>query len=303
MAPIPWSRQVYRLNPNLNSTLYFADPKAGSFKAQTNNWGFRDRDFILSENAFPRVMVLGDSYTFGYANKVQDAFPQATETILRQKLEIPARIMNLGIPGYDTIQEEALLEVLGPQLNPDIVVLSYVMNDAEPPWEAITDPRILYQYAFSWIWEDLALGINKVIFAHQKWHTRKLLTSHPYIKSFEPHNVNWRSSKEAIGKMADFCAIRKIRFLAVILPDPNEPFNEHYPDLVIHEAVQSWAKEFQFDVLDLWDIFKGRDNSKLRVWGDGHPNARYHALVAEALSEKVHAVIPSLRRQLLSSNQ
>ena len=66
----------------------------------------------------------------------EDTYPARTAALLQH--EHPSgsprfEAYNLGVCGYNTTQELALLEHLGLKLLPDCVVLGYVLNDAEPP--------------------------------------------------------------------------------------------------------------------------------------------------------------------------
>ncbi|NVK12667.1 MAG: hypothetical protein HWE35_00640 [Rhodobacteraceae bacterium] len=75
-----------------------------------------------------RILLLGDSFTFGAANAVQDSWA----ALLEQRLAAGDRaveIINAGVPGYDTSQQALYLERLYGSLQPDIVLVSFMTND------------------------------------------------------------------------------------------------------------------------------------------------------------------------------
>jgi len=90
---------------------------------QHNNFGFRDKEFIL-ESQKKKILILGDSFAYGYDSEVGDRFSE----ILDNNLE-NCEIFNLGVSGYSTDQEYLLLKEYFHLINPDVVYLFYHHND------------------------------------------------------------------------------------------------------------------------------------------------------------------------------
>lgn len=141
----------------------FTDRVRREFPAQIriNNLGFRGRD--LSEGRPPgtlRVMVLGDSYTFGDHVDTAESYPARLEEILAQRIAAlppaarasqpgaagtfepapgrkdppPGRhgaveVINAGVNGYGIRDARMLWEKAGGRLNPDIVIVTFSPND------------------------------------------------------------------------------------------------------------------------------------------------------------------------------
>ena len=157
-----FSAEPWRLVPGSPLIFRLAEDHAGRIPLgtsrktvpyRTNADGFRDPDARRRRPGVPRVLVLGDSFTFGWGVLDEQPYPQRTETLLRaQGLDV--EVINAGIPGYNTEQEAHLLDELMPRYQPDLVVLSYVVNDAEPQANAPQPPTVTYRYVRSWIWED-----------------------------------------------------------------------------------------------------------------------------------------------------
>lgn len=127
-APSTVLRFVYDGNPRG----YF--DASNAVDHTTNSLGFRGGEFTASkDSATTRIAFLGDSFTFGEGVKDGNVYPQQVAQQLHRRF--PGRrfeAYNFGVGGYNTTQELFLLRNLVLKFQPDIVVLGYVPNDAEP---------------------------------------------------------------------------------------------------------------------------------------------------------------------------
>ena len=97
-----------------------------------NAEGFRDREFpgTKPEGAF-RVVCLGDSWTFGANVGQEQTYPRQLEARLRALFpERRVEVLNLGVLGYTSFQGLQLLKQRALQLEPDLVVIGFGMNDS-----------------------------------------------------------------------------------------------------------------------------------------------------------------------------
>jgi len=100
--------------------------------ARTNALGFRDtREYSLAKTPGTfRIIVLGDSVTFGHGALFETAYPYLLEQRLREwRPDVKWEVWNLGIPGYNTAQELAYLNEVGQRYAPDLVVVGFFTND------------------------------------------------------------------------------------------------------------------------------------------------------------------------------
>lgn len=97
-----------------------------------NALGFRDRrDYSLDKppNTF-RILVFGDSVTFGHGTLDTTTYPYLLEQRLRQwRPDVNWEVWNLGVPGYNTRQELTYLAEIGPRAKPDLAVIGFYPND------------------------------------------------------------------------------------------------------------------------------------------------------------------------------
>lgn len=114
-----------RLSPNYDG--WFA-----GVPAHTNSLGFRDtREYsVVKPPGTFRILVLGDSVTFGHGALYETSYPYLLEQRLREwRPEVKWEVWNLGVPGYNTLQELAYLEQVGERYAPDLVVVGFFLND------------------------------------------------------------------------------------------------------------------------------------------------------------------------------
>jgi hypothetical protein len=99
---------------------------------QINTLGFRDdREYALAKSPRTfRIIVLGDSVTFGHGSIFEHSYPRLLEDRLRAwRADIDWQVWNLGVPGYNTSQELAHLLEVGPAFQPDLVIVGFYEND------------------------------------------------------------------------------------------------------------------------------------------------------------------------------
>ena len=92
---------------------------------QLNSLGLRDDEpEERREKQGTRILLLGDSFVFGYGVEGSECLGAQLEAMTPG-----IEAVNLGVSGYSTDQELLLLQRLGPSYDPDIVVLVFVYND------------------------------------------------------------------------------------------------------------------------------------------------------------------------------
>jgi hypothetical protein len=97
-----------------------------------NSLGFRDdREYAIAKGAGTiRVIVLGDSVTFGHGALYEATYPYLLEQHLKRwRPDIDWQVWNLGVPGLNTAQEFAYLQEVGNTYQPDLVVVGFYAND------------------------------------------------------------------------------------------------------------------------------------------------------------------------------
>jgi lysophospholipase L1-like esterase len=102
-----------------------------------NSDGFRGEEFPTNKNANTiRVIALGDSWTLGHNANLEETYPKRLAELLKQ--DCPGKnieMLNLGMFAYSSHEGLKLLQRKALNLQPDIVLIGFAMNDsAIPGW-------------------------------------------------------------------------------------------------------------------------------------------------------------------------
>jgi hypothetical protein len=89
-----------------------------------NSRGFRGREWEPKQSDRPRILVLGDSYAFGWGVEEEQRFSEVLE-----RGSGGFEVLNAAVSGYSTVQELLLLEELVNDVRPDLVLCVFCGND------------------------------------------------------------------------------------------------------------------------------------------------------------------------------
>ncbi|MFT4541240.1 MAG: lysophospholipase L1-like esterase [Planctomycetota bacterium] len=102
---------------------------------QINSQGNRGPELELQDKVKEyRVVCLGDSCTFGKGVDEPDCWPRQLESLLQHEAtqrgaDWQPKVANLGINGFSGKSYKRMFEQRGKQLEPDLVVIGYNLND------------------------------------------------------------------------------------------------------------------------------------------------------------------------------
>lgn len=119
--------RIRKMIPNLKFKHRSVD---GIFHFKTNNKGFRsdeDIEYAKNDNEL-RVLVIGDSHSFGAEVNQNECYAAITQSLLRGK-GINATVINAGFAGSGTAEHLVFLENEGYKYDPDFVILGFYAND------------------------------------------------------------------------------------------------------------------------------------------------------------------------------
>lgn len=98
-----------------------------------NSLGLRDREFEKYPPAgSERILLLGDSFAYGYGVEASETFPKQWEQKLNSQGLRAVEVVNAGVPSYDLWQEVKLARRLIPKLHPDRMVIAFFMGNDVP---------------------------------------------------------------------------------------------------------------------------------------------------------------------------
>jgi lysophospholipase L1-like esterase len=126
------SRVTHRLRRNLKQVRVKGTMGESpvEFAVSTNSLGLRSPEVSAKKDRF-RILVLGDSCTFGLGVDNEGTYPARLERILNGDGSGDRRfeVINAGVPGYGTWQGARYLESRGLRLKPDLVIACFGNND------------------------------------------------------------------------------------------------------------------------------------------------------------------------------
>ena len=108
--------------PNADADFEWVDCRC---HVRQNACGYRDHAVPLARGAARRILVLGDSFVWGFG--VNE--PQLLTAVMRQGAREPLEVVNLGVSGYGTDQELLLWRQKGRQWRPDVVLVFFSIDN------------------------------------------------------------------------------------------------------------------------------------------------------------------------------
>jgi len=234
----------------------------------------------------PKVLFVGDSFTFGEGVAYEDTFVARVERALARRGGPPPQAIDAGVPGYGTVEEAARLPELLREHAPQAVVVVYVPNDPIPLDEAIVrddllntaspggGPRLLRLIAGAWRSGDTDRAV-------ERWYDSYY---------FGEHAARWEAARTALDEMRQRCASANASFAVVIFPLLHRL--RERPFARIHATVAAACRETGVEVLDLTAALSVRPEKELWVHPtDHHPNARAHGLAAAAIAPLLDSLL------------
>jgi lysophospholipase L1-like esterase len=296
----------WRLKPNLRGIWWDFTP------VNTNAQHLRmDRDVGTKKGI--RIVVLGDSVTFGYRVPVafkkekpaefdaaEKPYPALLEEMLRAKF--PGReieVLPLACPGYTSGQGLAWLKRDIASLAPDIVLACFGWNDVR---SAGLPDRATMPASGSQVFVRRLMSHSQLLL-HMAESAQRKTAGTPGSVAPEPRS----SEEEYVAhflEMNRVCAERKARFL-IVLPvyrDPNTPgIDPEHADAAADPAegarmsayrarLRTIAHEHQIPSVVISELTETEWPSNKLLFGERiHPNAAGHRLMAEQVGAALTA--------------
>lgn len=287
------------------SYLYEPIPHAG----RLNGFGFSGPETTIRKpEGVLRIVVIGDSVSYGSGVEDKETFARILETQLKTGRKI--EVINAGVRGYTTYNEVRYLRDQLMQFSPDLVILQTCMNDITnpswhwnvvssiqltPPDDAFPNPELknqplpgknffedpiknsmLYTIGTIAYLKYMNLGIEKDVGVIQNgkfWPTyitaESELTLLPYLNYLSPEWV-WLRKQLDIG--VQITKEKQVPFMLLVVPLAFE-LDENYPYDPDRNFMR-YCEESGIPCLNLLKDFKGRDPKEFFIMraGSRFPN-------------------------------
>jgi lysophospholipase L1-like esterase len=275
-------RLGFEHRPNQRSFLMGVD-------VTTNSWGLRGPETTMAKPAnVYRVVVIGDSLTMGWGVAQEQTYPALLEQMLNDTppngfpQNVRYEVLNLGVGNYNTVQEVASLRYLGLRFDPDLIVLGYYINDAEPTQGPRENALIGHSYLYAFMGsrlQRLAVG------------DRGLTNYREYYQSlYAQFQPGWHAAQAALADLVHMGKERHIPVAMYILPELHD-LSAGYPFLDIHRELKGLGDRIGLPVVDLLPVFMGY-SPETALWvspTDAHPNALAQSMIAVGIYESLAA--------------
>jgi len=272
------------------------DTKRRAMRPRNAN-GYRDLERAVPRPpGVRRVVSLGDSFAWGASVEFDDAYPQRLERGLNRRRRERWEVVNLALPGMNTVDQAAQLEQEGMAYGPDVVVLGFVLNDSEdataaearraadweeerpgPPRDAL-DRSALFRMVRTRLWATA--------------ENRRRISG--YKSMYADGAPGWVAARTALKAMGALSRARGVPFMVAIFPLFGNPLDGRYPFPEIHGKVAEAAAAAGAKVVDFLPSYRGLRWELLVVDGvdDEHPNEVAHRIAANVILRALDDVVP-----------
>lgn len=277
---------LYGLDPILGYKLI---PNAASRHYKINSKGLRDTEHDYRRN-YPslRIITLGDSFTMGTGvDNIGDIYPKIIEREL-SNIKYPVEVINLGVGGYNTYQEVNFFKTEGIKYSPDLVILTFFVNDKKTIPVDISLIKKLDEYHVLRTMELFRRNIYTLKYV--KDLIRRAIRT--YFKQGVPEPAMPVSTyNECIRQIIDFSLYlkaREIKLMVFLLPEVGGPKDDLYAK--IYGYIEASLRENNVACYDLSADFKALKIEPKSLWvscQDRHLNELGHKYLARFILSKL----------------
>jgi hypothetical protein len=254
-----------------------------------------DRNHMRRTSPFPpksrdrfRVMVVGDSLTYGYGVREEETYPKQIETILKKNFNV--EVLNLGVSGYQSEDVLKIVKKFVPLLRPDLIIYGVCLNDFLPSGVGQYENNLAYSFPIP--------GAVKN-FLSEKTHLGRLMgeayndglmklgfRNDFYTDILEDFkNYQTRFARD-VKDMNMFALDRELPpIIAMVLNQYPELHSKGYQ---IAMAAERHLANAGMTVIPTEEFYKKYNGQSMAVsrW-EGHPNTKAHKIFADFIAARL----------------
>jgi hypothetical protein len=282
---LPYHMQGMLDDPDLG----YVHPRSVSYRmgknvVTLNSQGLRDKEIPYDKPpGEKRILLLGDSVTFGWGVSDGEPFADQMEPLLKSTTGRNWEVINAGVNGYNTQQEDTYFRREGVRYQPDIVVVTFVENDLDavidpnsttwrryPSWPHSLPEAVSRLTSLSYAYQSVHMFVRAEQMAAQRsgevqGQSSKKVTDDP----------RWPAVKARLEGIARLCTKRDIRVIVVAFSRVDPGFF-------------SQLQESGIDTVSFTEAFAQVPEDQKHVSRvDPHPAAAVHRRMAELLVREI----------------
>lgn len=251
--------------------------KLQNVNIEINSRGFRDREYqIPKPRDVYRIMVLGSSVTLGWGVPMDQTYVKLVEEWLEGNTgNKRVEIINTAVGNYNTTREIEAFFAKCLELNPDMVILTFFINDPQII-EIKENPVLKHSQLAVLLWSRYQ-QIIRIAGLKENY-------ADYYKNLYTDKNHGWIICQQEMQKLANYCRNQNMYVLLAMIPDIHNLQN--YPFEFAHQIIKTKSLEYGFHFLDFYNALKREDAVDLwAMRGDPHPNVKGHSIMARYLFE------------------
>jgi len=272
----------------------------------TDSHGFRSPEpRAVKDSTDFRVLCLGDSHTFGNGTAQDATFSARLQARLADAMRHrTVEVMNAGTQGYDTVQEVGLFAREAPDVQPDVAVIAFYLNDLGEVLRrdivGMVDP-VTHQFHRGGLKRNTPYALIYLIKQSRvitlvSWQLRQRAA-----RSREDENGlvllgetpaeyarSWRIVASALARADSLSRARRIRLIVFPVPTGHE-FVKDYPHEQYRSRFMALADSLGLEAFDPTPVMMS-ENKTFRHWfitWDGHINSATHDLISRMLAARI----------------
>ncbi|MGL4295539.1 MAG: SGNH/GDSL hydrolase family protein [Aestuariivirga sp.] len=252
-----------------------------------NSAGMRDREFeVQKPDGTTRILMLGDSLTFGWGVEDQDTPSKMLEKRLNDN---PAgrryEVINTGVGNTNTSMQVIAFMKKWSVYKPDVIVLNFFINDAEPTPQR-RDSTLLERSA-------AAVYIFAAVDKLKRQYLGKSDWKEYYANLYDETASGWTLNKSALEELISYSKQNNIRLLIASYPELHEL--DPYPFEKVTSALRSIAAAGGVPFVDLLPGVAQLVPDSLWVSPtDAHPNRIANEVFSREIADALKSNFPDL---------
>lgn len=283
----------YELAPHFKGT--YSQPEF-SISINTNSQGMRDNEHPASAGEY-RVLVLGDSSSFGIGVELKDTYLSLLEEMLNARGGRKISILKAGVPGYSAYNEKIYLEKKGIRYQPSLVMVQFW-------WDDLGVNHLTYQTEAGFLVSGrIATLVELRAFLNSRFRSygmlRRIFASVFHRSLFstgviDPNENPGRLRERFVSTLKEFkeiektCSQQKIKCLFVLMP--SREFI--YGSAAQKQMWQTWQAYLAGSGVDFIDLAPAMEQAvcagkNIFFHIDPHLTVVGNNIVARALSERL----------------
>jgi len=289
LAAIELFLRLFQLSPNYIIKYEWHEYR----KNIINSLGFRDIEHTIQkpDNTF-RIMFVGDSFTEAWGVPFEKGFPQILTNMLNQSARNKHYEPIICAKwGHNTKEELRTYKTKCAQFNPDLIIIGYVLNDAEGEKTSKERKEFLYSLRIKKPKGILLKAYNHLAI-YRFFHLRKeyIRIRTAWIKGYDKIYSGSQSLLQTQQALIEFKRIADAnnqKLVVALLPTLDYELNDNNPFIKYYKIMLNFLRQNGINACYVYPYFNGKNTIELQVnpGYDSHPNEEGHRIIAKAIYE------------------